>query len=143
MNWVIKLEPRADISLKIDALGHDIERYDNDKLKRKDFDDYEKYKERHALRSAEILCDLMKKYRFDDETIKRTRFLVINHEVGGRDDADILRDADSLSFFDNNVYSYWKTHNAFFKDKIMFMYKRMSQRGKRLFKDIKFKDKLI
>ncbi len=141
--WVLRLKPDADLALKIAALGHDIERYDENKVKRENFDSYEKFKRAHAQRSATITSNLMNQYGFNEQIIQKTAFLIANHEVGGEGDVEIIKDADSLSFFDNNVYSYWKTHSSFFKDKIMFMYSRLSTRGKTLFKEIFFKDKII
>lgn len=140
LKWALKLKPDADTALQIAALGHDIDRYDGKKIKREDFSDYEKFKQTHARRSALIIESMMKKLDFDKETIKKTKLLIENHEVGGDGDLGILKEADSLSFFDNNVYDYWKTHNLYFKDKILFMYKRLSKRGKEMVKSLNLKD---
>ncbi len=59
--------------------------------------------------------------------------MITNHEVGGDEEANILRDADSLTFFnfDINFYyaerEYQKT-----KDKVRFMYSRLSEKAKNL-----------
>ncbi|MEK6800905.1 MAG: DUF4202 family protein [Nanoarchaeota archaeon] len=72
--WVLRLKPDADLALKIAALGHDIERYDENKVKRENFDSYEKFKRAHAQRSATITSNLMNQYGFNEQIIQKTAF---------------------------------------------------------------------
>jgi len=49
----------------------------------------------------------MQKHDFNEKTIEKTKFLIENHETGGNGDVEILMEADSLSFFDNNLEHYF------------------------------------
>ena len=140
--WVLKLKPDANEELQIAALAHDIERaVPRDFIK---FESYEKHKEYHSKRSAEIISELMKRHGFKQKSIEKVKGLVILHEVGGNEEADILRDADSLSFFEHNIYYYYKNHDKErTKFKINYMYSRCSQKAKNLIKKMRFSDKKI
>jgi 3-hydroxyacyl-CoA dehydrogenase len=49
LEWLLKLKPDADEALKIAALAHNIERaIEKRKVKRKDYRDYDKFKNAHA-----------------------------------------------------------------------------------------------
>lgn len=145
LKWVLKLEPHADVALKIAALSHDIDRsIPERRIRAEDFNDYNEYKKQHSLRSSEIISELMKKFNFNKEIIEKTQFLIENHEIGGEGDAEILKEADSLSFFENNLGHYIKTNPKYVKDKIKFMYTRLSEKAKKLvLEEINFKDKKI
>lgn len=104
--WVKKLKPSASLALQIAALAHDIERGILPRFMDKDFESHEEYKKAHSEKGAKILEDILKKYDIDKKIIIEATNLVRLHEVGGNTDADILRDADSISFFDNNLDFY-------------------------------------
>ena len=106
LHWLLQLKPDADTALQLAALGHDIDRASPDKVRRQDFADYDSFKAAHARHSAEILEELLKRHGIPDATVERTCELVRRHEVGGTPDADILKDADSLSYFDTNLPLY-------------------------------------
>ncbi len=143
--WVLKLKPNSDIALQIAALGHDIDRsFKEKRIKRENFRNYNTYKKQHALTSAKILCELLERFNFDKELIKRVKYLVEHHETGGDSDVEILKQADSLTFFEYNLPFYRKTHTLKqTKDKIKFMYIRLPKKAKQLVNKIKFKDKEI
>ena len=108
LEWLLKLKPDADDALKIAALGHDIERaIEHRKVKRKDYRDYDEFKEAHALNSARILEEIMKGCNVRKELIDDICFLVSHHETGGTRRVDVLRDADSISFFHVNLPYYF------------------------------------
>jgi hypothetical protein len=139
--WVLKLKPDADIALQIAALGHDIDRSFEDyrKMKAK-YATYDEYKKAHALLSAQITCDILKKHNFDRAMIEKVKHLIENHEIGGEGDVAILTEADSMTFF-NNLQHYRDTHTEKETiDKIKFMYNRLSTKAKKLVNQIKFKD---
>ena len=144
--WVKKIDLSASEPLQIAALAHDIERAVKPMVKRKAGEAHPSYKRRHAQRSARILAELMAKHGYKDEFIKRTCSLVEMHEVGGSREADILRDADSISFFSCNIEWYYK-----YKDKnldvvrhqVQYKYSRASSRAKELIKTIKIKNKIL
>ena len=139
--WVLKLKPDADIALQIAALGHDIDRSFEDfrKVKSK-YATYDEYKKAHALLSAKIICDILIKHNFDRKTIDKVKYLIENHEIGGEGDVAILTEADSITFF-NNLSHYREMHTEKETiDKIKFMYKRLSDKAKKLVKQIRIKD---
>lgn len=144
LKWVLKLKSDADESLKIASLAHDIERAVTG-ITEKDLEDYSKIKEfkkEHAVRSAKITCDLMKRYKYNEEIIDKVKGLIENHEEGGDVDSNILMEADSLAYFDYNIDYYFKRYGKErTKEKIKFMYKRLEEKARRLAKQIKFKDK--
>ena len=141
---LLKLNPKADISLKIAALGHDIDRSIPElRIKPKGFKDYNKYKKQHSIRSAEIIVNLMESMAFKKEIIEKTKFLIENHEVGGETDVETLKEADSISFFQDNLEYYKKKYPDYFKDKVEFMYKRLSSKAREIVLKLKIKNKEI
>jgi len=145
--WVLRLKPDADLALQISALAHDIERaYESDhynKNKEK-FDNYEELKRIHSEKSAKIIVELLEKYNFDKEFISKVEHLVLKHEFGGDFESNLLMDADSLSFFEENFVQYFeKFGEEKARKKIRFMYDRMSDNAKQLSKNIKYDDEKI
>lgn len=106
LKWVWEIKPDASLALQIAALGHDIERSRLDRFKSEDFSDHSEYKRLHSEKGAEMLGELLHNLDIDDKIINDVEDLVRLHEVGGTEEADILRDADSISFFDNNLEFY-------------------------------------
>ena len=139
--WVLKLKPEADSALQIAALGHDIDRSFEDQRKRRQyFAIYDEYKKEHALLSAQIMCDLLRKHNFDETMMDKVKHLIENHEVGGEGDVEILKEADSITFF-NSLLHYRQTHNqAETIAKIKFMYDRLNDNAKLMVKQIDFKN---
>ena len=139
--WVLKLKPDADDALQIAALGHDIDRsFDDLKKKRHDFATYDEYKKEHALLSAQITCEILRKHNFDKATIDKVRHLIENHEVGGKGDVEVLKEADSITFF-NDIPHYRQTHTQQETiDKIKFMYYRLNDKAKSMIKHMDFRD---
>lgn len=146
LKWVLNLKPDANESLKIAALSHDIDRAIT-KITEKDLKDFSKideFKKEHSIRSAQFICDILKKDNYPQNIIDRVKILVENHEFGGEEDSNILMDADSLAYFDYNIPSYLKRNGRErAKEKIKFMYRRMSNRAQRLVNQIKFKNQEI
>lgn len=141
LKWVLILKPDADIPLQIAALGHDYDRSFPDRERPKFYKTYKEYKQAHAQKSARMISDLMKIGGFTPGEINRTRKLIENHEVGGDGDLQILTDADSLAFFEWNIPYYRKAHSEEdTKNKIIFMYERMSKNGRVFLGQIKFED---
>lgn len=108
LHWVMKIKPDAHLALQIAALAHDIERGVSPRFKSDDFKNHGDYKKAHSERGADILNKILNKHDIDKKIIKEATDLVRLHEVGGTDYADILMDADSISFFDNNLEFYYK-----------------------------------
>ncbi|MFH1253459.1 MAG: DUF4202 family protein [Candidatus Uhrbacteria bacterium] len=137
LKYVLELNPKAALELQIAALAHDIDRgYEREKRPtREDFpNDYDAYKAVHAKRSAEIIVKLLEEVGFLQKSfINRVSYLVANHEVGGDQDANDLRDADSLAFIKDSMgpsgFMSISTKQQT-KDKLDWMFFRMSEKNK-------------
>ena len=107
--WLLKIKPDADEALQIAALGHDIERaIERRKVRRADFDDYDLFKAAHARNSALVLKEIMQKCGLPAAISDDVCRLVCRHEVGGDERCDLLKDADSISYFDVNLPCYFE-----------------------------------
>lgn len=107
--WLLKLKPDADEAMQIAAVAHDIERAFKDprrmevvKKSDKGFKD-DHYLKYHPEKGAEIIGEFLKKEGASQETIERVKKLISKHEVGGNDDENFIKDADSVSYFENNI----------------------------------------
>jgi hypothetical protein len=109
LEWLIKLKPDADEALQIAALSHDIDRaIERRKILRSDFNDYNKFKAAHAKNSAKILKEILHECKVEKSIVDEACRLVKMHEIGGDPRSDLLKDADSISFFDVNLPFYFK-----------------------------------
>ena len=138
LKWLLRLYPKADKRLRLASLVHDIERaIPEKKVKREDYRNYECFKKAHAKNSAIIIKEIMERNGICKEAIKDVVFLVENHETGGSFRADLLKEADSLSFFDVNLHFYAKRHSSDeVIDRCIWGYRRLSDKGKKLALDI-------
>lgn len=139
LEWVLKIKPDVDEALKIAAYAHDIERgvpMDN-RPKHEDFSNYDEYKVWYATRCSQLVEDLLIKMGCEDKFVAKVKHLVQNHEVGGDDESNVLKDADSISFILTNLGSYTKEYGIKkAKEKIDYMYNRMTDRGKQVAKEL-------
>ncbi|MCH8840005.1 MAG: DUF4202 family protein [Planctomycetes bacterium] len=142
LNWLLKLKPDADEALQIAALGHDIERaIDQRKVRREDFEHYDEFKAAHAHNSAEILKEVMLDCGVDETLIEQVYELVRRHEVGGDDRSDLLKDADSISYFEVNLPHYYNRHGwDETKRRCLWGYKRLSDKTKILAAKLTFEN---
>lgn len=141
--WVLKFSPDASEELQIAALAHDIDRAVPPRIKQREGESYANYKQRHAGRSARIIADLMRKHGYEKESIEKVFHFVENHEIGGDTETSILTDADSISYFADNIEYYFKTRGVErTKSKIKFMFERVSDRAKREISKLRFKPPL-
>ena len=109
LEWVLKLKPDADEALQIAALAHDIDRaVEKRKISRSDFNDYDAFKAAHAKNSARILGEILNGYHVEQTIIDEACRLVERHETGGDLCSDLLKDADSISFFEVNMPLYFQ-----------------------------------
>ncbi len=105
--WLLQLKPDADEAFQIAAFAHDIERgfrkpEDNMYVGPEGYLD-KKCMKYHQEKGAEIRGEFLEKHGASKEIIERVKHLISKHEVGGDDDQNLLKDADSLSFLENNV----------------------------------------
>lgn len=131
--WLLRLDPRADTALRIAALAHDIERARPDRLRREAFEDYDTFKAAHAEAGARILREVLEECGVAPEIVEEACRLVRLHECGGDARADLLREADSLSFFEVNLPLYHaREGEAEALRRCRWGVARLSERGKRL-----------
>lgn len=107
--WLLELKPDADEALKIAALAHDIERISPPPplehmvaASSKGWMDPE-FLRRHSTKGADIIAALMSDLGVAPQMIERIKWLVAGHEFSGTDDQNLIKDADSVSFFENNI----------------------------------------
>lgn len=138
--WLLKLKPEADMSLQIAALGHDIERSMGErKVRREGYTDYDEFKKAHSKSSAKILHEILFIDHIKQTIIDEVTDLVILHEFGGNPEADILKDADSISFFDVNLPFYFQRNSE--KETTLRMiwgYKRLSRYAKSIVRNFSY-----
>lgn len=143
LEWLLKLEPEADQALRIAALGHDIDRAIEDrKVHRSDYDDYDAFKAAHAHNSAIILREILDKSSVAKPIADEACRLVRLHEAGGDPRSDLLKDADSISYFDVNMPLYYRREGGKeTKRRCVWGYQRLSGRMKKIAESITYKDK--
>jgi len=142
--WLKQLKPDADEALLIAAFAHDIERafrdhanYDNIKKSAKGFSGDE-HLIPHQKKGAKIIADFLEQQGADGKLIERVVMLVNKHEVGGNDDQNLLKDADSISFLENNINHFIdvkvkQTSKQIVKEKFDWMFNRItSEKAKQI-----------
>lgn len=132
--WLQQLKPDADEALLISAMGHDVERafreqkdgFDNNNKSFKNED----HLISHQNRGAEILAKFLSEQGAEENLINRVKHLVSAHEVGGDDDQNLLKDADSISFLENNSIIFLNKLKVLgyqrVKEKFDWMFERIS-----------------
>ena len=142
--WIKKLKDDAGEELIIAGFSHDIERAffgdwkkgssDKDKLKK------------HQQLSAKIISEFLTKEKADKTLIANVKRLVLHHETGGKEDENILCDADCLSYLEEKGIRLAKTYHEkgltkkYVKQKLDYVMSRIhSEKAKNIAK--KFYDK--
>jgi hypothetical protein len=134
--WLLRLKPDADEALQIAAYSHDAERvfrsaeYTNISKSAKGFRD-EDHLKHHQDIGAKLISDFLLEHGATGQLAKKVWVSISKHEVGGNDDQNLLKDADSLSFFENNVGFFLtrqveKMGKEKVKDKFNWMYERIT-----------------
>lgn len=144
-NWVLKLKPESDYALQIAALAHDIERgvYKNIKIDKK-FEDYDKHKQEHSQRSADLIKEILIKHNLNEDFISKVYNLVLNHEIGGDEETDILKKADSISYFQDNIDYYLEKYGLDgTKLKIKYMFDRVDRDTQDIIRDLNYNNKEV
>jgi hypothetical protein len=126
--WVLKLRPEADEALQLAALGHDIDRAIETRRVRKDhFENFDEFKAAHALNSGVILEEILKECGVNGRIRVEACRLVRLHEIGGDERSDILKNADSLSYFEDNLPLYYARNGlAKSKQRSLWGFERLS-----------------
>ncbi len=145
LKWLFRLEPKADPALQIAALGHDIDRaVETRKVRRTDFTDYKKFKAAHARNGAAILREILNKCGVAKSVADEACRLVTLHEVGGDPRSDLLKDADSISFFEVNMPLYYQREGwEETRRRCSWGYRRLSVRLKKIVRRLTYDDEAL
>ncbi|MBM7119268.1 DUF4202 family protein [Archangium primigenium] len=110
--WVLRLEPRADLALQVAALFHDVEHTRSELGARTagPTRDYQCFKDAHAERSAALADGVLSRVGVAPDTREHVRWLIRHHE---RPEAEaalaLLNEADALSFFSLEASGFART----------------------------------
>ena len=140
LEWVLRLDAKAGQALQIAALGHDIDRaVERRKVHRCDYDDYDAFKAAHARHGADILGTILDECRVTKAMADESCRLVTLHEVGGDPRSDLLKDADSISFFEVNMPLYYQREGCVeTKSRCTWGYQRLSPRTKKIVESMSY-----
>ena len=122
------------------ALAHDIDRANGEtKVRRADFDDYDAFKAAHARHGAEILRPMLNACKVARDIVDEACRLVEVHEVGGDPSSELLKDADSISYFDVNLPLYYQREGwDETKRRSLWGYRRLSARARLIVEGISY-----
>jgi len=145
LEWLLRLQPDAGDALQLAALAHDIERaIEETKVRRADFDDYVAFKATHARNSVVMLRPILIACGVEHHIVDETCRLVEVHEVGGDPGSDLLKDADSISYFDVNLTVYFKREGwAETKRRSRWGYLRLSTRAREIVENIDYEEEAV
>lgn len=135
--WLLHIDPDADTALRVAALAHDIERARPNRLKRAQFDDYDEFKAAHATMGAKIADTVLARAGIREDLRQDIGHLIRHHETGGDPRSNLIKDADSLSYFDHNLPFYYERegwHETLRRAR--WGYARLSPRARRHFQVI-------
>lgn len=110
--WIKQLKPDADEALLIAAVSHDIERAFRDesmeKLLKNSSDGFRDpfFLKEHSEKGSQIIADFLGKENADESIIGKVKSLIQAHETGGTEDQNLLKDADSMSYFENQIETF-------------------------------------
>ena len=143
--WLFKLDPKTDPAMQIAALAHDIDRaIEERKVHRSDFDDYDVFKAAHAQNGAKILREILDDCQVAKDITDEACRLVTLHEVGGDSRSDLLKDVDSISYFDVNMPLYFQREGwDETKRRCVWGYRRLSSQGKEIVKGITYEKQAL
>ncbi len=143
LKWLLVLDPKASKEAQLAAFAHDMDRCWFAKMAQVENEPYLDYKIRHSQRGADIVSAMMIALEFHPDSVQKVHYLISNHEIGGNTEADTVRDADSLSFFENNLPVYYERRGKeATQTKIRFMYSRASEKAKKLVGTVDFDPEL-
>ena len=145
LEWLLTLNPKADQALQIAALAHDIDRaVENQKVRRNDYDDYDAFKAAHARNGARMLREIMEKCGIDSSMTEEACRLVTFHEVGGDPRSDLIKNADSISYFKVNMPLYYQREGwKETKRRCIWGYRRLSTPMKKVVEDLTYEEALL
>jgi len=144
LHWLLRMRPKANDALRLAALAHDIERAREDRFQRHQFSDYDSFKQAHAQKSADITDAILAHAGVTFELRRVVHQLIQRHETGGDPDSDLLKDADSLSYFDHNLGAYYSREGyAETLRRARWGYRRLSARARKYYGHIRHEDETL
>ncbi len=145
LEWLLRLDPETDQAMQIAALAHDIDRaVEAEKVRRSDHDDFNDFKRAHARNGAKLLRAILEKCSVPKATADEACRLVMLHEAGGDPRSDLLKNADSLSFFQVNLPLYYQREGwEETKRRCIWGYRRLSARMEEVAKRITHEDEAL
>ncbi len=145
LEWLLRLEPHADGALRIAASGHDIERaVSSRRINKADFKSFDEFKAAHAMNSARILAEILEECSVEKSVIEEVFRLVCLHETGGDGRSDLLKEADSLSFFEVNLPYYFARNRADTTfERGVWGYKRLTRTSRETVKKFTYEDERL
>lgn len=130
--WMRKLNPKADEASLIAAMAHDIERAfrtkEQHEKRAQEGYDHPAFFRPHEEKGAEIMADFLKKEGADEKMIEKVKMLISRHEEGGNEEQNFLKDADSLSFLENNIPLFLEKAQTDGKEKVRAKFEWMFNR---------------
>ena len=130
--WLTQLKPDSDEALLIAAIAHDIDRpLRNEQLYKGIPWASQKYYQIHQQESARIVAEFLKEKQAPPVFIERVRGLIAHHESGGDEEQNLVKDADSISFLENQVRFFIehmvpKHGIAKIREKLVWMFERIT-----------------
>lgn len=102
LEWALQLEPEASEAVRLATLSHDMERAfpDGSPLWSEGCWADVIYRMAHSERSARIVGDFLRDHAAPEPLVRQVVQLIVVHEFGGWDEADLVQAADSLSFLE-------------------------------------------
>jgi hypothetical protein len=140
LRWLLELMPDADDALRLAALGHDIDRaIEAQRIRKNGFSNFDEFKAAHASHSAEILATILDDCGVSEATRIEACRLVRLHETGGDERSDVLKNADALSFFQDNISLYFERNGLEeTKRRALWGYSRLSPELRHIVRRFRF-----
>ncbi len=142
IHWIKELYPEADEPMLIAAYAHDIQRAfretnTEDTFKNIELNDPELLRV-HQQEGSRIICAFLENENYDKKKIERIGNMIAHHEEGGDFESDLIKDADSISYFYTNAHKHIEKTLKFIgkekiRNKLNWMYERItSDIGKKI-----------
>lgn len=139
--WIKQLDSDVDLALQVAAYGHDVERAFNKNENKKKYLIYDNPRDltKHQEDSGQVMYEFLIRQGVEKKFAKKVKEAISRHEVGGTEDQNLLKDADSISYLDVNAPKHveWLGEIPYseIKEKFDWMFARItSDKAKRIAK---------
>lgn len=135
--WTVQLKHDADLAMQIAAYAHDIERsFVNAEKSKKLEESADGFKDEGILQShqeegAKVIYEYLVNHGQSIKLAEKVKHLISKHEVGGDEEQNILKDADSISYFECNAEGFIAKFKPLYgiekvKSKLIWMFERIT-----------------